>query len=342
VTTKREVILFASHRNNVHDSQIYIMNPDGSGQRQLTFTNGHSWGPRISPDGKYFVFSSVAPGEHVDHSATGGGLIGQGHHEIFRANPDGSNIVRLTTTTAWNNAWAWAPDGQSVVMASDRDGNWELYRMSYKGEQDGITRLTNNPAQDGWPAFTPDGKHIIFASDREGGFSQLFIMDSDGQNVRRLSYSEAYDTLPDISPDGKRIVYSSQTGTQQTGITSEIYAMNIDGSNSTRLTSTVAVNTDPSWSPDGKQVVFSSNRDGQTHIYVMNADGSELKRLTSEDPGEDVTAFWGSIQVTADDPLPVANPFTIPQPQEAILPTMSRVRGARKKTKYEVRMTNKS
>lgn len=328
-TTRREVILFSSHRNDVHDSQIYTMNPDGSGQQQLTSTRGHSWGPRISPDGKYFVFSSVAPGEHIDHSATGGGEIGQGHHEIFRANADGSNIVRLTTTTAWNNAWAWAPDGQSLILASDRDGEWELYRMSAKGEQDWIVRLTFNTAQDGWPSFTPDGKNIVFASDRDGGLSQIYIMGADGQNARRLNFSESYDTLPDVSPDGKRIVYSVRTGTAQTGTTSEIYVMNIDGSNATRLTSTVATNTDPSWSPDGSKIVFSSDRDGSTNIYVMNVDGSGVKRLTTE-PGEDVTPFWGFIEITAAAPPSVARAFPVAPIDAAILPNeATRRRGAR-------------
>ena len=293
----REVILFSSHRNDVHDSQIYIMNGDGSGQRQLTFTRGHSWGPRISPDGKYFVFSSVAPGEHIDHSATGGGRVGQGHHEVFRANVDGSDIVRLTNTNAWNNAWAWAPDSKSLIIASDRDGEWELYRMSVNGEQEQIMRLTNDPALDGWPSFTPDGKQIIFASDRTDKRSQIYVMDADGTNVRRLTNTTATATLPSVSPDGRRIVYAVQSGTEQTGITSDIFVMNIDGSNPTRLTrDSIAINSDPSWSPDGTRIVFSSDRDGNSNIYMMNADGTGTKRITT-DPGEDVTPFWATIRV---------------------------------------------
>jgi len=293
---RREVIFFSSHRNDVHDSQIYIMNPDGSGQRQLTFTRGHSWGPRVSPDGKFFVFSSVAPGEHVDHTATGGGRKGQGHHEIFRADVTGADIVRLTNTNAWNNVWAWAPDSQSMVLASDRDGEWELYRMSVNGEQEKIARLTTNPTLDGWPSFTPDGKQIVFASDREGGTSQIYIMGADGTGGRRLTNSKSYDTLPNVSPDGRKIAYAVQTGTDQTGITSDIYVMNIDGSNPTRLTrDSIAVNTDPSWSPDGTKIIFSSDREGNSNIYVINVDGSGTKRLTT-DPGEDVTPFWAIIQ----------------------------------------------
>jgi eukaryotic-like serine/threonine-protein kinase len=291
-TTKREVILFSSHRNNVHDSQIYTMNTDGSGQRILVNAKGHSWGPRVSPDGKFLVFSTVI-GTHNNHTATGGGQQGTGHHEIFRARADGGDIAQITTSAdnVWNNAWAWSPDSKFVVFASDRDGNWELYRMAADGS--GVTRLTNNPAQDGWPTLTPDGKSIIFASDREGGTSQLYIMDANGQNARRLVFSEAYDTLPSISPDGKTVVYSSQSGSL-----AEIYLLDLATNATTRLTSTVAMNTDPSFSPDGGKIVFTSDRDGNTNIYVMDRDGKNPKRLT-DDPGEDVTPFWAVLEVAA-------------------------------------------
>lgn len=288
-TERREVILFSSHRGADHDSQIYVMDPDGGRQRQLTSSRGHSWGPRIAPDGKTFVFSSVAPGEHSSHAATGGGLAGSGNHDIYLANGDGANIVKLTRELSWDNAWSWSPDGRWIIFASDRDGNWELYKMTIAGEQ--VTRLTNHPAQDGWPSWTPDGKSIVFASDRDG-YSQIYSMDADGANVRRLHYSESYDTLPVVSPDGTRIVYSAQLPGGNEG---EIYTMALDGSRTTRLTSTIALNSEPSWSPDGTKIVFVSDRDGNSNIYVMNADGTGQVRLTN-DPGEDVTPSWGYLQ----------------------------------------------
>jgi serine/threonine protein kinase/Tol biopolymer transport system component len=315
VVDGEEAILFSSHRNNVHNSQIYTMNPDGSGQRILLSTKGHSWGPRVSPDGQFLVFSVVI-GEHTDHSATGGGEQGRGHHEIFRARTDGGDITQITTTgdTVWNNAWAWTPDGTSVVFASDRDGNWELYRMDADGSD--VVRLTDNTAQDGWPTITPDGESIIFASDRDGDpeSSQLYIMGADGEDVRRLVSSEAYDTLPSIAPDGKTVVYSSRSGSL-----AEIYSLDLATATTTRLTSTVAMNTDPSFSPDGSKIVFTSDRDGNTNIYVMDRDGKNQTRIT-DDPGEDVTPFWAVIELAAANAL--AFPEAVAHPAEliAVLP----------------------
>jgi hypothetical protein len=47
----------------------------------------------------------------------------------------------------------WSPDGQSVVIASSRDGDAELYILDANGE--GIQQLTDNPATDGNPGWSP-------------------------------------------------------------------------------------------------------------------------------------------------------------------------------------------
>jgi eukaryotic-like serine/threonine-protein kinase len=285
----REVILFAAHRGDVHDSQIYIMNPDGSDQQQITFARGHSWGPRVSPDGTQFFFSSVAPGEHDEHGATGGGFQGTGNHDVYLASVDGSNLTKITQDPAWENAWSWSPDGKWIAMTIDRDGNWDVYLMTPDGAN--FVRITTHPAADGWPSFTPDGR-IVFASERSGT-SEIYIMNADGTNVQQLTNRpETFDTYPFVSPDGTRIVFSSQYTAANEG---EIYVMDIDGSNLTRLTSTVAINYAPSWSPDGTKIVFVSDRTGNHDIFVMDADGKNVKRLTT-DPGEDTTPTWAYIK----------------------------------------------
>lgn len=287
----KEVILFAAHRGEVHDSQIYIMNSDGTDQQQITFARGHSWGPRLSPDGEYFFFSSVAPGEHDVHTATGGGTEGTGNHDVYVASVDGSDITKITFEPSWDNGWSWSPDGKSIAFTTDRDGNWEIYLMTPAGEN--FTRITDNPAADGWPSFTPDGRQIVFTSDRSGA-TEIYIMNVDGTNVRQLTdRPNTFDTYPFVSPDGTKIVFSSQVLRANEG---EIYVMNIDGTELTRLTSTVALNYAPSWSPDGTRIVFASDRDGNHNIYTMNADGSNQTRLTT-DPGEDTTPSWGYVRI---------------------------------------------
>jgi serine/threonine-protein kinase len=294
-------ILFSSHRGGVHDSEIYIMNPDGTDERQFTSARGHSWGPRIAPDGSDFFFSSVAPGQHTIHDASGGSTTGSGNHDVYVANIKGTTIdnmqaINLTNITAgytsWDNGWAYSPDSSQIAFTSDRDGNWEIYTMDTSGGN--IVRLTENPAQDGWPWWTADGKHILFTSDRDGSW-QIYIMNPDGSNVQELTHIDGRTNLyPAVSPDGKKVVFSSQVTATNEG---DIYIMNIDGSDLTRLTNTAALNNIPSFCPDSQHIVFESDRAGNTDIYMMNSDGSDLKQLTT-DPGEDTTASCGYIKTT--------------------------------------------
>lgn len=294
-------ILFSSHRGGVHDSEIYIMNPDGSDERQFTTARGHSWGPRIAPDGSEFFFSSVARGQHTIHDASGGSTVGSGNHDVYVANIEGTTIdtmqpVNLSNITAgftsWDNGWAYSPDSKQIAFTSDRDGNWEIYTMDASGGD--IQRLTENPAQDGWPWWTADGEHILFTSDRDGSW-QIYIMNPDGSNVQELTHiADRTNLYPAVSPDGKKVVFSSQVTATNEG---DIYIMNIDGSELTRLTNTAALNNIPSFCPDSEHIVFESDRAGNTDIYMMNSDGSDVTRLTT-DPGEDTTASCAYIKTT--------------------------------------------
>lgn len=288
------VIVFSSHRGDIHDSQVYVMAVDGSEQRQITFARGHSWGPRVSPDGSRLFFSSVAPGEHQTHDAAGGGTTGTGNHDIYVADLAGSTATDLSVTNinnitagqlTWDNGWAWSPDGSEISFTTDRNGNWDIYSMSAGGTNE--RRLTDDPAQDGWPSWTPDGQHIVFASDRTGNW-ELFIMNADGSDVRKLTdRPDTTDLFPEVSPDGTQIVFSSQIESVNEG---EIYVMPIDGGEATRLTNTAALNNMPSWCPSGEQIVFTSDRDGNENVYIMTADGATQTRLT-DDPGEDTTPY---------------------------------------------------
>lgn len=298
-------VLFSSHRGGIHDSEIYIMNTDGSAQRQLTNNRGHSWGPRFSPDGTGFFFSSTAPGQHTLHDAAGGGLTGSGNHDVYVADFKGDTVAAVQAVnvnnitagyTSWDNGWTWSPDGKWIAFTSDRAGNWEIYKMSTDGRT--IVRLTENPAQDGWPWWTPDGKHILFSSDRNG-VSEIYMMNPDGSNVVQLTnIPNRVNLYPSVSPDGTKVVFSSQDPAVNEG---DIYIMNIDGTHLQRLTNTVALNNIPSFCPDNQHIVFVSDQDANDNIFLMNIDGSNVTRLTN-DPGEDTTPSCGWIAPAASTP----------------------------------------
>ena len=73
--------------------------------------------------------------------------------------------------------------GSQVLFMSNRDGNWEVYRVG--GDGSGLQRLTNNPANDGLATASPDGNFIAFVSNRDGNWA-VFVMRADGREPRKL------------------------------------------------------------------------------------------------------------------------------------------------------------
>ena len=112
-------IAFVSGRDG--DSEIYVMNADGSGVSRLTDNPGRDWNPRWSPDGGRIAFTSDRDGDS----------------EIYVMNADGSGVSRLTDNSADDHNPSWSPDGGRIAFNSDRDGGWEIYVMNADGS--GVT-----------------------------------------------------------------------------------------------------------------------------------------------------------------------------------------------------------
>jgi Tol biopolymer transport system component len=271
-------IAFESNRSGL--PQIYVMNQDGTNQRQLTFAvvstdsaDDQSFDPDWSPDGQKLAF-------HRTHN---------GNIDIYTMSADGGNETRLTTSLAVDRNPVWSPDGKKIAFESDRDGgSREIYVMNADGTHQ--TRLTNSPGDDFDPDWSLDEKKIAFASERDGN-REIYVMNADGTHQTRLTTTPAATEYnPEWSPDGSRIAFHSDR--TQKDINYQIYVMNSDGSNPTRLTANSSKDYNPTWSPDGSRIAFQSDRDGNTEIYVMHADGSNQTRLTFDTTAVDQVPDW--------------------------------------------------
>jgi TolB protein len=106
---------------------------------------------------------------------------------------------------------------------------------------------------------------------------EIYVVDSNGGEVRRLTRDWRFDAAPVWSPDGRKILFEHRH---------DIWVMNADGSGRRNLTLSVsqpfAIDEGPVWSPDGRKILFVSNRgDGNWfEVYVMNADGTGKRKLT--------------------------------------------------------------
>jgi Tol biopolymer transport system component len=259
-------IVFVSDRDGNHE--IYVMNADGSEQRNLTMNSASDEHPCWSPDGSRIAFTSDRDGDF----------------EIYTMNADGSGVNHLTRHAADDWGPSWSPDGTSIAFMSWRDGNNEIYVIEVTDRK--LRRLTSNPAEDRWPSWSPDGSRIVFMSDREDSWD-IYVMNSDGSGQTNLTRSTADDVYPSWSPDGRWIAFaSSRTGND------EVFLMSVSGTGAVNLTENSADDWAPSWSSDGDCVAFVSNRDGNDEIYVINSDGSGETLVASKSSANDWDPSW--------------------------------------------------
>jgi Tol biopolymer transport system component len=249
-------IVFDSNRDGVSD--IYVMNPNGTGVVRLTTDPDSDAEPNISPDGTKIAFVSDRDGSE----------------DIWVMNADGTNQVNLTNNGFVDRQPVWSHDGSKIAFRSNRNGNNEIWVMNADGT--GALNLTNDAADDGLPDWSPDGTKIVFSSNRDGD-AEIYVMDADGSNVVRLTSSAGPDYAASWSPSGAQIAFTSERDGD-----AEIFVMNANGSNQTQLTfNNGFFDGAPQWSPNGDQIAFASGRDGNVEVYTMTSAGGSQTNVTN-------------------------------------------------------------
>jgi len=172
--------------------EIYVMNPDGSGQTRLTDDPAFDYLATWLTDGQSLFFASDRDGDF----------------EVYRISATGGVPRKLTDNTALDMLAQSSPACDKIVFISDRDGDNEIFVMDLDGTNQ--TQLTFNAAMDIYPDWSPDGTRIVFASERPGSNGRdIWIMDADGSNQEILITGPNSDSEAAFSPDGSMIVWSS-------------------------------------------------------------------------------------------------------------------------------------
>jgi Tol biopolymer transport system component len=93
--------------------ELWLMNADGSNQRQITHLGGANFGPSWTPDGKRIVFSSNYKSPRSEN------------FDLYLINPDGSGLEQITTHSLFDGFPMFSPDGHRLVWASNRSAAHE-------------------------------------------------------------------------------------------------------------------------------------------------------------------------------------------------------------------------
>jgi len=257
-------ITFVSSRDE--NNEIYIMDYDGKRQKRITYNQYIDILPSWSRDNEKILYTSYKKGTPDLFM-----------YYIYTGKTD------MVSHGGVNYSADWSPEGEKIIYTSSKkDKNAEIYlRYMDTGKE---KRLTFNRAIDTSPSWSPNGKEIAFVSQRTG-IPRIYIMDSEGTNVRCITYDGSHFDSPAWSPDGTRIAYVSMVEGRL-----DIYIYNLKDNTIIKMTENAGRNEDPTWSPDSRHIVFSSNRNGRYQLYSIDYDGTNLKRLTAK--GENKMSNW--------------------------------------------------
>jgi tricorn protease len=127
--------------------------------------------------------------------------------DIWIANENGSNIVRLTDNTAREIYPRFSPDGNWIAFSSNRDGNYDVFVIPATGGKP--KQLTFHSADDNVVGWSPDGKRVMFSSVRAKGVfpsvATLFEVSVDGGTEQPVPTD--WGATASYSPDGAKLAF---------------------------------------------------------------------------------------------------------------------------------------
>ena len=267
-------IYFARQYGRSGPKEIWVMDPDGRNQRQVTHFNALSNFPSVSPDGTKIAFTSWA------HTNPGIFVFSVDPVRDLRFyNQRGASVTATPSFT---------PDGKQVIFASSASGA-HCCRIFIAGlDGSGLRPISSSGSIDVEPKVNPKtGAEIAFVSGRSGP-QQVYRMNMDGADVERLSDGTGEASNPSWHPDGQILAYAWTRG-YATG-NFNIFIMDVATRKYTQLTHE-GRNENPSWAPDGRHLAFMSTRGGGPQIWTMLADGTQLQQLTTQ--GNNDSPAWG-------------------------------------------------
>lgn len=246
-------IYYASERDNHFN--IWRMNPDGSGQQQVTHhkDDGVQF-PSISPDGKRMIYENNFVLWTLDIP---GGQPKQVSIRIA-ADPKEGDITVLTANGR-ADGFSPSPDGEWVAV----DAHGEIFIVPAEQGIGEMRQVTNSAWRDDGQVWSPNGKYLAYTSD-ESREEEIWIYELATGAKRKVSNIEAPKTNLTWAPNGTTLLFTANN---------RLYEVDVSKTAAPRE---LAYNqaggySNISYAADGKLLVYTRSNDTQIpEVYIYD------------------------------------------------------------------------
>lgn len=246
----------------------------------------------FSPDGKYILYDFPIAEKSPER-------------DIFLLSSDGSSETALITHPADDYVLGWTPDGDGILFASDRTGNWDIWLSSLSNGRAGTPPklLKRDVGQINPIGVTREG---AFYYGVQGSNSDVYEAALDRETGKLEGSPKRVSTRfvgrnsgPDWSPDGRYLSFVSRRGpdiglerTRSTGWTLVIRSLKTGRDREIPLALTNFQRLRPRWSPDGRILLApGTDRKGREGVYRIDAEAGEMSAVVQH-LGPDEFVSW--------------------------------------------------
>ena len=283
--------------NNLHviaqtqDRKALVAEGRTSGSLTWTFTDtgedirqindrGQDGCSYFMPDGERLVYTSTRDNMDMPIGNWSDSKNYPQGAELYMADLDGSNVVRLTDNEWYEAEVSASPDGEWLVFGRQIDGAMDLWRMRPDGSEE--EQLTFTPDwQEGAPFYYPDNRTILTRawkrSDIEAGVRPtpmtVFTIDAETKETKQRTFDRDMNWAPYPAPDGRHYVFVRIVPPNNW----EVFLGDLAGGEPKRLTFNEGFDGFPSLSPDGTKMLFARSLGGgfmsglKTHVMDVSS-----------------------------------------------------------------------